>query len=176
MHVETDRLKLIPLNLEQLKLLKTDRMKLEEDLGLKFSNMIIPEEVKEEMHKSVDFWLQNVEKFRDAYYWYTNWEIVQKEMNTSIGGFGFNGQPDENKVLEIGYVIDEKFQNKGYMTEVIRVMTAWAFKNSDAKIILAQTPKDNYPSQKVLFKNSFTKKDEDSKAITWELKRKDLDL
>lgn len=175
MFVETNRLKIIPLNLEQLKLLKSDRMKLESELGLKFSNMMIPDEVKAEMHKSVDYWLLNVEKHLDDYFWFTNWELVYKELNTSIGGFGFNGLPDENGVLEIAYVIDERHQNKGFMTEAIRTMCVWAFDNSDAKKIKAYTPKDNYAAQKVLFKNGFKNITEDTKTIAWLLDRKDID-
>jgi RimJ/RimL family protein N-acetyltransferase len=176
MHVETERLRIVPLNVDQLKLLKNNRMKLEADLGLKFSNMLIPDEVKREMYKSVDYWLENVDDHVDNYYFYTNWDLVQKDTNTSIGGFGFNGEPNENDELEIAYVIDEKQQNKGYMTEVIRAMTAWAFKNSDAQKIIASTPKDNYAAQKVLFKNSFERRNEDSKNIYWTLDRSDVEL
>lgn len=175
MNVETDRLNIIALNLGQLQLLKTDRMKLESELGLKFSNMMIPPDVKEELNKSVEYWLQNVEKHKDDYYWFTNWELVNKEFNTSIGGFGFNGLPDESGTLEIAYLIDEKHQNKGYMTEAIRAMSRWAFDNSDAQKIRAFTPKDNYAAQKVLFKNNFKRQSEDNKTITWILNRRDME-
>lgn len=175
MNVETDRLNIIALNYEQLQLLKSDRMKLESKLGLKFSNMMIPADVKAELNKSVDYWLANVEKHKEAYLWFTNWELVHKEINTSIGGFGFNGLPDESGIIEIAYVIDEKYQNKGYMTEAIRAISKWAFENSDAEIIRALTPKDNYAAQKVLFKNNFVRISEDIKTITWHLDRRDVE-
>jgi RimJ/RimL family protein N-acetyltransferase len=94
-------------------------------------------------------------KFPLEFTWYTNWEIILKEKTCSIGGIGLSGMPNNDGCTEIGYVIDQKFRGSGFATEAVKALKTWAFKDSDLKIITAETPTLNLHSQKVLQKNNF---------------------
>lgn len=102
-----------------------------------------------------DFWLPMTKKFPLEFTWYTNWEIILKEKSCSIGGIGLSGMPNNEGYTEIGYVIDQKFRGLGFATEAVRALKTWAFKDTDLKILKAETPTDNLNSQKVLQKNNF---------------------
>lgn len=103
-----------------------------------------------------NFWIPQTEKYPDNFFWFTNWEIIHTQLNISIGGIGFAGYPDDGKT-PVGYMIDEKFQNQGFASEALNCLLDWAFMDPALKTVQADTPKDNFPSQKVLSKNGFEK-------------------
>lgn len=87
--------------------------------------------------------------------WACDWSIIRKSDQTMIGGVGFKGVPDSKGIVEIGYGIDEAYQNQGYATEAVKVMLAWALAQEDVLCVQAQTDPNNMKSQKVLKKNGF---------------------
>lgn len=154
--LETTRLKLIPLNHQQLLLYCTDRVVLENRLGLNLSNMHIDPVFRQEMDEAMqNFWLPNTKAYPDLYQWYTNWEIVLKKINTSIGGIGFGGYPDDYGATTVGYVIDKQHQGNGYATEALLTLLQWGFSFSVLKAVKADTTTDNTSSQNVLIKTGF---------------------
>lgn len=86
--------------------------------------------------------------------WYTAWKIVLKENQKQIGSLGFKG-PVSNYSVEIGYGIDNGYQNKGYATEACRAAVEWAFKQENIYFIEAETEADNEASKKVLMNLDF---------------------
>lgn len=121
--LQTERLRLIRLNLENLRLLIEDRQKMEKNLGLKITVEILDEHVKKAMETSFKYAMEDEEN----YLWYTNWQIVLKEKNRSIGSIGFKSYPNENGEVEVGYEILPEYQGKGYMTEALKEIVKWAF-------------------------------------------------
>ena len=99
--------------------------------------------------------LPNLENPENDPLFYTMWIVVEQSKKAIIGGICFHGAPDSNGELEIGYGIDEKFQNQGYMTETIRGMVEWLKISKKAKIVKAETVVSNISSLKVLEKNGF---------------------
>lgn len=155
--IESERLKLIPLTHELLQLYHTNRSALDQHLGLTASAIQVAPGYQSEIDDAmVNFWLPKTLEHADRYYWYTNWEIVLKSANISIGGIGFAGYPNEAGELQVGYMIDLQQQRKGYATEALRTITDWAFKHDDVKAIIGQTPPGNAASQATLLKNGFT--------------------
>lgn len=74
--------------------------------------------------------------------------------NDIIGSGGFKGPPVNGKV-EIAYMIFDKFQNKGYATQLCRQLVALSLANDPSIEITARTlPKYNF-STRVLQKNDF---------------------
>ena len=83
-----------------------------------------------------------------------DWKICLPD-GTVIGGAGFKGTPDKRGDVEIGYGIDAQYRCRGYATEAVNAMTAWALTQPGVRRVLAQTEPGNAISQRVLQKCGF---------------------
>ncbi|MES2796858.1 MAG: GNAT family N-acetyltransferase [Bacteroidota bacterium] len=168
--IESNFLRLIPLDNRLLTIWNTEgRHQMEIILGLNPSDWEVDFLHETETKNALqNFWIPQTHLNPDNFYWYSNWEIVLIETNSSIGGIGFAGFPEKGSTV-IGYTIDKKFHNRGFATEALNCLLDWAFMDPTLKIVLADTPIDNYPSQKVLIKNGFKRigegVDEDTQTI-----------
>ncbi len=152
----TDRLKIIPLNVHQLELLKEDETAFAKSLGLNTNSQEkFDEKIEKEINDAWKFWIEGIKKNPFNYTWFTRWEIILKDENKIIGSCGFKGLPNNRAEVEIGYMIKPSFQNKGYMTEAVKELVRFSFMHQRVKYVLAETPQDNFPSHKVLIKNGF---------------------
>jgi len=166
MQLETERLKIIPLNLEQFKTLLLGTDKMEKVLNLNHSNQFLDEHTQEAMQ-----WLyEQAEQHKDNYLFYTNWQIILKSENISIGSACFKGSPDKNGEVEIGYGINEQYRCKGYMTEAIKEILKWALNQTDVKFVIAETEKDNAASHKVMIKSGMIRFKETDSTCFWKTK------
>lgn len=157
--IETERLKLIPLDHEMLSIWKNyGRIELEKFLKLCPANWELEDYYqKETQHALETFWHPETKNHFIDFFWYTNWEIILKDTNQSIGGIGFNGRANSVGQNEIGYLIEKNHRNAGYATEALERMIQWAFQDENLKSIVAKTHLDNLESQQVLLKNGFIK-------------------
>jgi [ribosomal protein S5]-alanine N-acetyltransferase len=170
-YIESERLRLIPLNLHQLRIY-TNSEALAENLGLKEAKVETEPFFQSEFDDALqNHWAPLVEQNPDNYIWYTNWLIVLKEENIAVGGIGVTGLPDENGACETGYGMDLNHRGKGYATEALMCLAHWAFQNPDLKTIIAHTLIDGLSSQKVLRKAGFQSVKTEGELILWELKR-----
>jgi RimJ/RimL family protein N-acetyltransferase len=169
--IQTTRLRLIPLNLQNLLLLKEDRALMENNLGLTLSQQVIEPHIQEEFANAIDFWISQVIDNEEHYPWFTNWEVVLKEKNVSIGGIGLTGKPNRDGQVMVGYGIDGNYHNKGFATESLQAMISWIFAHPDAKSIHAETKIHNLASQKVLIKNGFKQVGQHEDYYHWILYR-----
>lgn len=170
--LDTQRLRIIPLTLEQLKIYKENHNKFEKSLGLNLTEKVeLDRNLERDIIGAWDFWFDKVEKNPFSYTWYTRWEIILKDENRIIGTCGFKGMPDEKGEIEVGYFIHPAYQNKGYMTEALKEMIRYAFLHPGVKTITAETPTDNFPSQQVLIKNGFNNVFEKNNYYYWKLSR-----
>jgi len=125
------------------------------------------------VHRAVTM---KVEKMRLAdkksHPWYTYWLIVVIEENIGIGMVGFKGVPNEQGEVEIGYGVDPIFQRRGYMSEAVRALIAWAFSHPECRTITATNVLlNNFASQKVLQRNCFVEVRQDEHGISYRLDR-----
>jgi ribosomal-protein-alanine N-acetyltransferase len=170
--IESDRLKLIPLKHEQLELCKRDRSALEKQLGLNQSAMVIDSNYQAELRQALNgFWLPNTKAYPDLYHWYTNWEVVLISINTTIGGIGFGGYPNDFGETSVGYVMDEKHRGNGYATEAVLALSQWGFSYSILKSIIADTEVTNLASQRVLAKAGFNQFGNDKPLLYYRLNK-----
>lgn len=170
--LETDRLKLIPLTYLQLLACQQNRAAFEQSFGLQVSAMRIGITFKQEINEAIqNFCIPNTKAYPDLYLWYTNWEIVLKDINTSIGNISLGGYPDDYGETFVGYVIDEQYWNLGYATEALTTLLKWGFSFSILKIVNADTPADNYASQKVLLKCGFKQVKAEQKIVYFKLNK-----
>lgn len=78
MEIQTERLKLIALDLQSLKLWKQSREQMESHLGLEPSDLTLSDGFEIEIKQAIDWWINFVSTHPKEFYWGTNWEIVHK--------------------------------------------------------------------------------------------------
>lgn len=148
MELNTDRLRIIPLNAENLTLLIDNQKELELKLSLNEKKVFLDSETKSALKVRLTKLLDDEQN----YIWYTNWLIILKAQNCIIGGIMLKGRPNENGEVIIGYYTISKYQGKGYMTEAIYHMNSWLLNQSGVMYVIADTEKDNIASHRVLEK------------------------
>ncbi|QMU31146.1 GNAT family N-acetyltransferase [Adhaeribacter radiodurans] len=168
----SDRLKLIPLSHNQLQLLTQNRTELDNILGLNPSEQVYDAAIVAEMVDAAEnFWLPQTALHPQDYSWFTNWDIVLKERNVSIGGIGFTGLPDIDGKTMVGYGISLLHEGQGYASEALQCLLRWAFANPQLKSVIATTPPENFGSHRVLHKNNFKETGFSDDMIHWQLNR-----
>ena len=85
--------------------------------------------------------------------WYAAW-FIETTAGTRLGELCFKGLSADG-TAEIGYGILPDFQNRGYATEAVKAVTAWALSQPGVNTITAETEADNLSSQKVLLNCGF---------------------
>jgi [ribosomal protein S5]-alanine N-acetyltransferase len=147
--IDTERLTLLALSIEQLEIYGSDM----EVLGRKLGIPMLGDNRPIKILHSVDLIL---EKMYSApvtdHPWMTYWLIIPKSEPAGAGVIGFRGPPDDQGKVVIGYCIDPSCQNRGYMTEAVNAMIEWAFQNLSCKTIVAEVVETNIPSIRVLEK------------------------
>lgn len=165
MILETERLVLIPLSLDQLKKAIENRERVALELGLnsKVDNL------DKNMMRVYNIKIQNIERDADNILFYTYWEIILKSEKKLIGEIGFKGIPNGLGQIEIGYGIEEGYRNKGFTTEAVIKLMEWVFHQDiiPVKYVTACTDKENIASQKVLLKAGMRITNEDDKYFYW---------
>ncbi|MBK3496870.1 GNAT family N-acetyltransferase [Viridibacillus sp. YIM B01967] len=146
--LNTERLRLIPLNAESLKLLIDNQNEMEIKLSLNKSEGVLSKELKHAM----EFRLSKVMEDQQNFLWYTNWLIVLREENCIVGGIMLKGRPNENGEVIIGYYTSPEYQGNGYMTEAVSNIKSWLLNQPDVMYVIADTDKANIASHKVLEK------------------------
>jgi len=147
MILETERLCIVPLTVEQFGLLlQTDRM--EKELRLSPSCESLDEHTQQAMEGLYSLAVQHPGK----YLWYTNWQIILKADNKSIGSACFTGEPNADGQVCIGYGIHAAYRKQGFMTEAATAMCKWALQQRGVTNVIAETAKDNPASHRVLEK------------------------
>lgn len=82
----------------------------------------------------------------------TSWGIVLKENNKLIGTGGYHWWSTEHSKAELGYVISDKYWNKGYMTEALKKIIEFGFEKMDLQRIEARCCIENTASERVMQK------------------------
>ena len=80
---------------------------------------------------------------------------IQKHEGVLLGTCGFKGKPNEEGGVEIGYEIVKAHRNRGYATEIARLLVEMAFQADQVNVVLAHTLAEENASVRVLKKNGF---------------------
>ena len=104
-----------------------------------------------------------------------SWGITLKNDSKIIGTICLWNFSQDNKIAEVGYDLDPRFQKKGIMNETLKVIIDYGFKELNLDKIEAFTHYENENSKKLLENNGFEfikkRKDLDNKSnIIYELK------
>ncbi len=84
------------------------------------------------------------------------WAIVLLEPRTLIGSAGFKGPPQADGRVDIGYGVLEPWRCRGYATETVAALVAWAFQDVRVEYVIGETLPELQPSIRVLEKAGFT--------------------
>jgi RimJ/RimL family protein N-acetyltransferase len=166
--METDRLRLIPLDFESID--PDEHEMIEQRLGLKLAGMILGERIDREIKAAMRTSLEDVIRNKTDDQWYLDWQsvlIVLKKDNIIVGGFCFQMCPDEGGKVQLGYMIRPEYQQNGYMTEALKRGIVWIFERPGVMSMVAETTKSNLPSQRVLIKMGMTVYKETEKSLWW---------
>ncbi len=172
--IQTERLSLCALNLEEVHLLSENRNAFERSAGLSESRFELnaDESFLEEFEMAMrEFVAPKLVEFPDDYQWFTHWIILEKSTTLTVGGMGTSGLPDENGQTMIGYFIDKKSEGKGYASEAVIAFCEWLFKNQKLRSVYADTPLNNKGSQKVLQNAGFQLQGPCDDGLRWILNR-----
>lgn len=166
--ITTPRLALVCLTPPQLLALLEARERLEQAAGCKITRAALTPIV----HRAIRMKLKKMETAPPAdHAWFSYWLIVIHESRFGAGLIGFKGIPAGPSDVEIGYGIDPACQNRGYITEAVRALADWAFRDERCTGIFADVSKMNLASSKVLEKAGFTHVSETEEKIFWRLPR-----
>jgi len=167
--LETERLILKPLTYNQLLKYVISDNSLETELNLNGASRTISPELKEALEKTI---LPNVADKKRDYLYSTIWTAISKTENKMVGDICMYGEPNADGEIEIGYGTYDEFQNKGFMTEIVKGIIEWAKNQPKVKSIIASTEKDNIASFSILRKNDFIKVGETDSLLNWRLELK----
>jgi len=164
--IETQRLILKPLTYEQLIKYINCNNSLEEELKLNPTSRKISPELREAFETTI---LPRVANPTKNYLYSTIWAAISKLENKMIGDLCMVDQPNSEGEIEIGYGTHQEFQNKGFMTEMVKGMIEWLKTQPKVKVILASTERQNKASNKVLEKNNFDIIGKNENLLNWKL-------
>lgn len=91
--------------------------------------------------------------------------IYEKNTNEFVGTIGFFDLDNENKNGEIGFWVAKIYWNKGYMTEAIKIMTNYIFKELKYHRIFAHFHELNKAVSRIMGKAGYEKEGELKEAL-----------
>lgn len=160
---ETNRLKLVLLSANDLNNWALDIEKLEEKIGYKYDAEELDDEFKSIiLSQSAKCLLDEKNIIWNSFFW-----ICLKSNNKVIGSIDFK-HPPVDKITEIGYGLDKKYEGHGYMSESVKALVSIA-QNEGLKKLIADTLKTNIKSQNVLLRNGFKLVKEDDEYFYYEI-------
>ena len=80
------------------------------------------------------------------------------------------------KTVEVGYGIKSLARNKGYATEVVKEIIAWAFSSNEVATVIAEYREDNCPSMKVLEKVNMEQTEKEGHMLRWQICKEERDV
>jgi len=166
MQLETERLILIPLTPEQLRLWTRDLPALEKALSCSYQA-----EPMEPWFVEIINGQAALAAADEANYLYrTFWFLLRKSDRVIVGSVCFKGAPNDAGEVEIGYGLGSAFEHQGYMTEAVRAMCDWALTQSDVTEVIAETEVGGLASENILKCCGFVQY-QSGETNWWRLKR-----
>ena len=136
MRLETDRLFLYPIGDEAMRVL-------------------IAEQTEAELKQAYTEMLEGCLCEPDRRVWHAVWLMeLKSEPGSFVGDLSFKGLGADGMV-ELGYGLREGCCGKGWMTEAVRAICAWALRQTGVTRVEAETAPDNMASQKLLLSVGF---------------------
>lgn len=162
MIIETERLYLIPLTADQLRLWIVDISALEKDLNCSYR----AEPMNDVFLAIVKAQLGVTENDVENYLFHSFWFIMRKADRVIVGTADFKGIPNKDHDVEIGYGLGIDYEHNGYMTEAVQGMSDWAKAQDKIHHVIAETEINNPKSHNVLKRCGFVQYRQDT-TLWW---------
>ena len=124
--------------------------------------------------------LDQVTKDPDGLEWLPRAIVLRRPGRPVIGYIGFHGPPGVNgprrpNALEVGYTVFEPHRRRGYATEAVAAILAWARDEHGIHDFVASVSPDNVPSLALVRRFGFRQTgrqwdDEDGEELVFELR------
>ena len=165
--IPTQRLQLIPLNINQLELVLQDIEAFETSLNITMMRPFFTERAR----RAIGMKIAKMQKADISQHdWLTYWLIIIKGEDVGAGMLGFKGSPDERGSTEIGYGIDPAYQGKGYMSEAVQALIDWAFTHPFCRVITASEV-ENPASRRLLERLGAQLVSVSEDSTSWEIRK-----
>lgn len=99
-------------------------------------------------------WLARRERSADPGPW-CDGVVVRREDRLAVGSMGFKSRPDVTGTVEIGYAVNRSLWGRGYATEAVKAIAAWALTQAEVRRVTAECLVSNPASARVLTKSGF---------------------
>src|SRR5690606_37084899 len=146
-------MRLVPATAELVRAELTSKVALAEALGAEVPANWPPEDWADVLPLFLEF-LEGESQHVGWYGWYGLLTDAQPGALVLAAGGGFKGPPEDGEV-EIGYAVLPQFQRRGYATEMVVALTAWALAQAGVERVIAEVKAENHPSLRVLAKAGF---------------------
>lgn len=144
--IKTERLELLPLSPEAIEaLLAADEPRLRALTGAAFPTPLRPPPLMESLLPLVR---DRVRAHPAELPWGT-WVVVSRVNQQAVGALGFGGPPDPAGDVLLGYATYPESDRKGYATEAVRGLVAWALQQPGVHRICSSIPPDNEAARRV---------------------------
>ena len=80
---------------------------------------------------------------------WVQFSVQERETGRLVGDVGLSPADGEPGVIKVGYTMDPAFQRRGYATEAVGALVAYAFGSLDADVVRAYADADNVASIRV---------------------------
>lgn len=144
--VRTDRLDLAPLGLAAVEaLLAGDADRLRELTGAEFPR---PAAAPPYMAEALPVVRDRLRAEPGEAPWW-NWLASRRGDSAAVGAVALGGPPDPEGAVLIGYAIYPEHEGRGYATEAVRAMVAWALARPEVRAVRVMAPVWNTPALRV---------------------------
>ena len=105
--------------------------------------------------EAIEYMQNNHKQNRTGFIYHLCFAIYEKGKNSIIGWCGLDGKPESksSERMEIFYLIDSMYRNRGYATQCALKLIQYAFEVAKIERIFGGCDKDNISSFKVLSKS-----------------------
>jgi ribosomal-protein-alanine N-acetyltransferase len=164
--LQTVRLRLLALSLDQLRSCLDTPERLEQELGIPLSLDVVTEPVR----RAIGIMIEKMSRVTvELHPWHTYWLLVIAAQRCGVGLAGFKGEPDKQGEVEISYGIVPAQRSQGYITEAVQALIAWALRDPACRSVVADTTIDNVASNRVLAKVGMHVFRETADALFWRI-------
>ena len=141
--IETERLRLVPVNPRHIAAFFRSRAELASMLGAAVPDdwPVCPE--------GMGYWRERAEELEKAPGW-AGYFFMHKADDKVVGDGGFKGPPNAEGAVEMGYALIPDYRRRGLATEAARALMDWAFTHPEVNSVTAETLADGRESMRLL--------------------------